>query len=1139
MLIRLPEDNIMRRFCVIWLMMVLIFIFVGSVVAIDLLDETKPADRDLISTYGAKERETRETVNDLINAAGHAVGVNFYYLSEFDGNMTLALRSIDTSVSTLIVNVPAIIASDMVVPSTLTIIMLNGFPFTLGSENTLTINGSFVAGLQQIVGDNGTIVFGARSASTVYPEWWGGRGNDAVSDSNALARAQTSIPSYGTIALGPGVWTLDDNLTVAATTTLRPTASATLSIATNKILTFAGIFQGDYTALFTGDGLVRFSMVQDILADWFSGSDIAVKINKAIVAAQENSIIRISKLFWDGQSFATTILVNKAVTVWFPGIEPIGTGSAAMHTGAGNAITVTASHAKLLGGIFLSQADNYNSDIDMLYIAAPRNVEVGDVEFDNGVRDLVSVDSYGAGSYFHNFKGNMRLSACGGAQVRITKGKLSQITSVDYVGNYLLMFYSKFYDRLGACTTEANCSRVIFRVQDGNQTTYSSAPTGLVHGNTYYAFKPASPVNKLIQLADTAAHAVAKIPIALGSSGDGDMWLENIDIPAGNPVGMQFTGRVQFRNHPGLSMKGAKYGLVHESGSVPSFFAPYFNETSIDTEFTKDAVSTGDGTIVVDATWTARMRHGSVVRLRAGTGGTLPAGLAEDTRYYIIVRDTTHVAFASTYAAAVALSPTVVISSTGTDGSTPHVIKDSTVWGGITYHNEHALQLFSAYIDGSNPNGLRADTGVIQYFGHNNVNWDANIGKVTESLHGGRIYGMDNGRLYASVLDSEYQLDSLAAAAPIVFTGLRDSVLDNDYPAIYSTKVGLADPFTIAGKLILEAGNGHNVHILTGEAGTKTEVAEFTWNGTTNLAGDLYVGKNLIVDGNVTVDGNFTGSMTVEDDLLVGRDVVATGSVRTSTLRPETTGITALQIRDATVANGGDNKRLMSFDTLNGNTTIDGNVTIGGNITVDGSIIGDNLRISGDAVTIGNIKTTTIRPETTGVTALQIRDSTVGDGGDNKLLMSMDTTNGNIGLGGESAPVGLLHMSRSSTRGGLYYVNDYKVVLITASTSIASGFAIPAGCKLDHAQVRVTTALAAGELWDIMYSGGATQGIGTSGAVAKNTKINRFFDVYSAIPITSGVTDITIIRTAGGSFTAQGQLEVVVGYWCIDPQTDS
>jgi hypothetical protein len=67
MLIRLTEVDEMRRLFGVWLVVVMVGLLAGNCLAINLLDATKPADKDLISTYGAKERETRTTVNTLIN----------------------------------------------------------------------------------------------------------------------------------------------------------------------------------------------------------------------------------------------------------------------------------------------------------------------------------------------------------------------------------------------------------------------------------------------------------------------------------------------------------------------------------------------------------------------------------------------------------------------------------------------------------------------------------------------------------------------------------------------------------------------------------------------------------------------------------------------------------------------------------------------------------------------------------------------------------------------------------------------------------------------------------------------------------------------------------------------------------------
>jgi hypothetical protein len=104
------------------------------------------------------------------------------------------------------------------------------------------------------------------------------------------------------------------------------------------------------------------------------------------------------------------------------------------------------------------------------------------------------------------------------------------------------------------------------------------------------------------------------------------------------------------------------------------------------------------------------------------------------------------------------------------------------------------------------------------------------------------------------------------------------------------------------------------------------------------------------------------------------------------------------------------------------------------------------------------------------------------------------------------------------------------VASITASTSVAISLAIPSGVRLVGAQLRVDSALAAGDLWDAAYSGGSLTGITTGQAVAKNTKVNALYNTNLATDITVSTTNIAITKNGGGSFTAQGSIRALVYY---------
>jgi len=135
---------------------------------------------------------------------------------------------------------------------------------------------------------------------------------------------------------------------------------------------------------------------------------------------------------------------------------------------------------------------------------------------------------------------------------------------------------------------------------------------------------------------------------------------------------------------------------------------------------------------------------------------------------------------------------------------------------------------------------------------------------------------------------------------------------------------------------------------------------------------------------------------------------------------------------------------------------------------------------------------------------------------------------GDHGLG-TATPGGFWDVSPGTT-GGLYMDVGEAVADIEGDASTTIHVNVPLGAKILGVQLRVDVALAAGELWDAAYSGGATQAIVSGAAVAQNTKINKFFDENAATAIASSEVDIDITKNGGGNFTAQGTIRAIVYY---------
>lgn len=102
---------------------------------------------------------------------------------------------------------------------------------------------------------------------------------------------------------------------------------------------------------------------------------------------------------------------------------------------------------------------------------------------------------------------------------------------------------------------------------------------------------------------------------------------------------------------------------------------------------------------------------------------------------------------------------------------------------------------------------------------------------------------------------------------------------------------------------------------------------------------------------------------------------------------------------------------------------------------------------------------------------------------------------------------------------------------ITASSTVSIPMEVPVGSRIIGCQLRVDSALAAGDTWDAAYSsGGGSASIVTNAAVAKNTKANALFDANAVSDITTNTLFVNITKNGGGTFTAQGTIHALVYY---------
>lgn len=122
-----------------------------------------------------------------------------------------AVSSIGSTAGTLLIPRSVAVGSATTVPSTLHTKLI-GQGMLTGSV-TVTFNGPFEAPLKQVFGSGLTVVFGSGVIPTVYPEWWGAKGDGSTTDTTAIISARTAADS-GDLGLTfqPGRTYLTSNL---------------------------------------------------------------------------------------------------------------------------------------------------------------------------------------------------------------------------------------------------------------------------------------------------------------------------------------------------------------------------------------------------------------------------------------------------------------------------------------------------------------------------------------------------------------------------------------------------------------------------------------------------------------------------------------------------------------------------------------------------------------------------------------------------------------------------------------------------------------------------------------------------------------------------------------------------------------
>lgn len=135
------------------------------------------------------------------------------------GTISNAIASIPSTQSkTLFVTNEQVVASNLTIPSNISIVVLKGGSFAISSGVTLTINGPFKAGLFQVISGSGTVTFLSNYfLEFARPEWWGAVGDDSTACATAINAALTACYS---VKLATGRYRVNASLNLLTGSTL-------------------------------------------------------------------------------------------------------------------------------------------------------------------------------------------------------------------------------------------------------------------------------------------------------------------------------------------------------------------------------------------------------------------------------------------------------------------------------------------------------------------------------------------------------------------------------------------------------------------------------------------------------------------------------------------------------------------------------------------------------------------------------------------------------------------------------------------------------------------------------------------------------------------------------------------------------
>lgn len=197
-------------------------------------------------------------------------------------SLAAAVTGIGANRCTVVVRDDITMAASATFPATATLRVENGARITT-TGFTLTVNGSFSAGMRQCFAGTGTVVFGARAVMVVVPQWWGATADGTTDDTTALQAALTAAAG-NMLYLPPGTYRITTGLLAPTNTAVRGAGRDATLISYTGTTTIGG----------TGGAMLRW-----VGASAISLRDIGFRVTNAVIANATTMLLLRNSVYFD------------------------------------------------------------------------------------------------------------------------------------------------------------------------------------------------------------------------------------------------------------------------------------------------------------------------------------------------------------------------------------------------------------------------------------------------------------------------------------------------------------------------------------------------------------------------------------------------------------------------------------------------------------------------------------------------------------------------------------------------------------------------------------------------------------------------------------------------------------------------